>query len=119
MSNLQSPTKLTEFAPLQPEEKKEGVSQFISKFFKLGRSAPEPTPAVPEPITDNTSQDALPTWAIENTEATGSKKEGASNVYEVNPADGRNHINVLKRISNLLALKSNVSIIYYCIDICT
>lgn len=36
--NPQSPTKLTEFAPLSPEDSQTGVGLYISKFFTFGKS---------------------------------------------------------------------------------
>jgi hypothetical protein len=35
--NLQSPSGLTEFAPLSPEPSQPGVGFLLSKFFKLNR----------------------------------------------------------------------------------
>lgn len=96
--NLQSPTKLTEFAPLQPEEKQQGVGQFISKFFKLGRSTPT-EPSVLE-ASEDSSRDISPAREV----TSGSKDA----IYPVDVTEGRSLPNVLKRISNLLALKTNV-----------
>lgn len=104
--NLQSPTKLTEFPPLQPEEKQQGVGQFISKLFKLNKSIPE---VATNENTDNASQESLPTWAIDTASDSTNSQRDINNVYQLDPADGRNHVNVLKRISNLLALKTNVT----------
>lgn len=104
--NLQSPTKLTEFPPLQPEEKQQGVGQFISKLFKLSKPIPEVVSN--ENSTDNASQECLPTWAIDTASDSANSQRDINNVYQLDPADGRNHVNVLKRISNLLALKTNV-----------
>lgn len=96
--NLQSPTKLTEFAPLQPEEKQQGVGQFISKFFKLNRSAPA-EPSVLE-ANEDSSRDISPARDVSS-----SSKD---TIYPVDVTEGRSLPNVLKRISNLLALKTNV-----------
>ncbi|XP_066249810.1 1-phosphatidylinositol 3-phosphate 5-kinase isoform X1 [Euwallacea similis] len=97
--NLQSPTKLTEFAPLQQEEKPQSVGQFISNFFKRSR-------ANDQPDSDNGSsaQEAVPTWAEETVQCLDSP---VPNMYLVDLNEGRNLPNVLKRISNLLALKTN------------
>lgn len=105
--NLQSPTKLTEFAPLQPEERPQSVGQLISKFFKF-KPSPEPPPAaeITVPVDDG-SQDSLPAWAVET--IADSAEKDIANVYQVDPTDGRIHVNVLKRITNLLALKTSVS----------
>lgn len=104
--NLQSPTKLTEFAPLQPEEKQQSVGQFITKFFKLSRT-PVSGEHTPVDNSDNLSQESLPTWAIDTSDTSSNTKE--SGVYPVDITEGRSLPNVLKRISNLLALKSTVS----------
>lgn len=111
--NLQSPTKLTEFAPLQPEEKQQGVTQFISKIFKLNRSTnnTEHHVNVPENSSEKLLQESLPAWAIETTsESENSQNE---NSYSVDMGEGRSLPNVLKRISSLLALKSSVSMTYH------
>lgn len=104
--NLQSPTKLTEFAPLQPEEKPQSVGQLISKFFKINKTTTEETThQQPNNNADNISQESLPTWAID-VASDYSKRESPDFTNEVN--EGRRLPNVLKRISDLLALKSNV-----------
>lgn len=111
--NLQSPTKLTEFAPLQPEERQQSVGQFISRFFKLGRSSPgeEQSPAVSETSSD-VSQELVPSWAVDaNVEASEKTRKQQESYYEVDVTEGRSLPNVLKRISNLLVLKSTVSLI--------
>lgn len=116
--NLQSPTKLTEFAPLQPEERQQSVGQFISRFFKLGRSSPgeEQSLAVSESVSD-VSQEILPTWAAD-TSVEGSEKTRNEAYYEVDVTEGRSLPNVLKRISNLLVLKSTVSSIVLVLSCC-
>lgn len=103
--NLQSPTKLTEFAPLQPEEKQQGVGQFFTKFFGLAKT-PVSGEQTPADSADNVSQESLPTWAIDTLESGSCSKDS---VYSVDITEGRSLPNVLKRISNLLALKSTVS----------
>lgn len=106
--NLQSPTKLTEFAPLQPEEKPQTVGQLISNFFKINKSTAQVEQT--DEILNNDSQESLPNWAINSTAETYVGKESTANVYNVDVNEGRSLPNVLKRISNLLALKSTVSI---------
>lgn len=116
--NLQSPTKLTEFAPLQPEEKPQSVGQFISKFFKLTKSNNDGTSSQSlqqqqQPVDNNiddSSQEALPAWAIDTVSEGSNSEKDLSKVYQVDPTEGRTHVNVIKRISNLLALKSSVSL---------
>lgn len=106
--NLQSPTKLTEFAPLQPEERQQGVGQFISKFFKITRT-PVSGEQTPVESVDDLSQESLPTWAVDASESSSSSKD----VYSVDFSEGRSLPNVLKRISNLLAQKSSVSFCFF------
>lgn len=101
--NLQSPTKLTEFAPLQSEEKQQGVGQFISKFFKLSRSTPT-EPSVLE-ASEDSSRDISPAREV----CSGTKDA----IYPVDVTEERSLPNVLKRISNLLALKTNVCYVHY------
>lgn len=105
--NLQSPTKLTEFAPLQSEgSKPQTVGQFITSIFKKARNV-IPEDAVP--VNTQTNQESLPNWAIESNAARGYIEKEALPVYNLDVNDGRSLPNVLKRISNLLALKSTVS----------
>lgn len=106
--NLQSPTKLTEFAPLQPEgNKPQTVGQFISSIFKKAKNViPE------EVVTENidTNQESLPNWAVDSITDPGYKEKENFAVYCVDINEGRSLPNVLRRISNLLALKSTVSL---------
>ncbi|EFA00380.1 1-phosphatidylinositol 3-phosphate 5-kinase [Tribolium castaneum] len=97
--NLQSPTKLTEFAPIQTEEKPQTVGQFITKIFKFnkGPNSEEQNSGL-TPNSDNVSQESLPTWAIES--------DSSATPFHVDVNEGRSLPNVLKRISNLLALKT-------------
>lgn len=108
--NLQSPTKLTEFAPLQPEtHKSQSVGQFLSSFFKKNKNTVPEEPS--NGNSESTSQESLPSWAVDSSIDTQYKeKEQLSDVYTVDVNEGRSLPNVLKRISNLLALKSTVSI---------
>ncbi|XP_044763369.1 1-phosphatidylinositol 3-phosphate 5-kinase [Coccinella septempunctata] len=96
--NMNSPSKLTEFAPLKTEEKTQTVGEIISRFFKLGNPfATEEQNTLPN---DASSQD-LPSW-VDTTEVLSNEIP-----YNVDITEGRSLPNVLKRISNLLALKSN------------
>lgn len=107
--NLQSPTKLTEFAPLQPEaNKSQSVGQFLSSFFKKNKNAVPEEPNIES--TESINQESLPSWAVDSPIDTHFKEnEHISDVYTVDVNEGRSLPNVLKRISNLLALKSTVS----------
>ncbi|XP_018563541.1 putative 1-phosphatidylinositol 3-phosphate 5-kinase [Anoplophora glabripennis] len=102
--NLQSPTKLTEFAPLQPEERPQSVGQLISNFFKITKNTTQ-VEQTSETL-DNDGQESLPNWAINSSVEAYAGKESTANVYNVDVNEGRSLPNVLKRISNLLALKS-------------
>lgn len=106
--NLQSPTKLTEFAPLQPEGvKPQSVGQFISNIFKKAKNV------IPEEViaeNTDTNQESLPNWAVESSTEREFKEKEPLAEYNGNLIEGRSLPNVLKRISNLLALKSTVSI---------
>lgn len=108
--NLQSPTKLTEFAPLQPEEKQQGVTQFISKLFKLNRSINNTHSTEHVNVLENTNekllQESLPAWAIE-TSSDNEASQGDS-PYSIDLGEGRSLPNVLKRITSLL--KSSVGV---------
>ncbi|XP_045464624.1 1-phosphatidylinositol 3-phosphate 5-kinase [Harmonia axyridis] len=96
--NLNSPSKLTEFAPLKTEEKSQSVGEFISRLFKLSNPfTSEEQSTIPS---DASSQD-LPSW-VDTTETMCNEIP-----YNVDLNEGRSLPNVLKRISNLLALKSN------------
>lgn len=105
--NLQSPSGLTEFAPLSPEPSQPGVGFLLSKFFKLNRgelvtdfNAPSPA-VVPSNIpvqADWQSADGLERDDIGSDELVTQ--------FPVDVGEGRSLPNVLKRISNLLALKS-------------
>lgn len=108
--NLQSPTKLTEFAPLQSEEKQQSVGQFITKLFKLNKNLSSPdgnTSCDLQKSYDRGSQESLPSWALET--ASNSIQHNSDLDYQVNIIRERSLPNVLKRISNLIALKNTVS----------
>ncbi|CAG9857457.1 unnamed protein product [Phyllotreta striolata] len=102
--NLQTPTKLTEFGPIQAEDPKPAsVSQFLANFFWKKTSSEDPNGDKSDATSDN-----LPSWAVETASNSPNQPDApASNVYEVDLNEGRSLPNVLKRISNLLALKSS------------
>lgn len=113
--NFSCKTKLTEFAPLASEEKEQGVGHLISKIFKFGKSAitGESSFSQDNTVSDNVSQlsqESFSSWSAENAETSSSKTDTTQTFqYNVDVNEGRNLPNVLKRISNLLALKSTVS----------
>ncbi|CAH1099797.1 unnamed protein product [Psylliodes chrysocephalus] len=103
--NLQTATKLTEFGPLQSEDSKPAsVGQFLANFFWRKNGNPEENPTGEK--TDSISE-SLPTWAADTVSDTPYNIAESSNVYDVDVNEGRSLPNVLKRISNLLALKSS------------
>uniref|UniRef100_A0AAR5PNH8 1-phosphatidylinositol-3-phosphate 5-kinase n=1 Tax=Dendroctonus ponderosae TaxID=77166 RepID=A0AAR5PNH8_DENPD len=97
--NLQSLTKLTEFAPLQQEEKPQGVGKILSKFFKISK-----TEHVQNSDNNTASSEGGSTW---DKDSTTPSDASSPNIYPVDLDEGRSLPNVLKRISNLLALKTN------------
>ncbi|KAG5896372.1 hypothetical protein JTB14_005849 [Gonioctena quinquepunctata] len=100
--NLESSTKLTEFAPLQSEDTKpQSVGQFFSSFFKKKTVVPEDNS---NENTDSTPE-SLPNWAVDPSIDTKSVEK--ESLYAVDANEGRSLPNVIKRISNLLALKSS------------
>lgn len=104
--NLQSPTKLTEFAPIQIEDaKSQTVGQFLSSLFRRNKTSPQ------EEFneTSESSSETLPNWAVDSPEDPPCNDNQTAPVYTVDITEGRSLPNVLKRISNLLALKSTVS----------
>lgn len=115
--NFRSQTKLTEFAPLAPEEKEQGVGHLISKIFKFGKNAitgdtstAQSTTQEPSASADTVSQESFSSWSnVDCPETTKPPDNGQNLQYNVDVNEGRNLPNVLKRISNLLALKSTVS----------
>ena len=107
--NLQSPTKLTEFAPLQSDQKSQNVSNLISKFLNLYRTnvSEHSTCTIEDSTGDvSLSQENLPTWAIDNG---SSSSENGLNMNSYNDVKNERSLpNIVRRIGNLLALKSNV-----------
>ncbi|KAK9877229.1 hypothetical protein WA026_016976 [Henosepilachna vigintioctopunctata] len=97
--HLKTTTKLTEFAPLQVEEKPQTVGYFISKLFKFGKT-----------LTGEEQQNVTPSEASSQDLSSWEEVSNNSNnevPYIVDIHEGRSLPNVLKRISNLLALKTN------------
>lgn len=105
MSNREeTPLKLTEFAPIDEDEKQSTVSQYLSSFFsKFSRNSKD--------------EDRV----AKNEDPTGDN----ASIVSVDPipgpedlSEGRTLPNVMKRLSNLLALKNTVSnptIVHLCI----
>uniref|UniRef100_A0A1B6GL53 Uncharacterized protein n=1 Tax=Cuerna arida TaxID=1464854 RepID=A0A1B6GL53_9HEMI len=116
--NLQSPTALTEFAPLSPEpDDSPGISQLLTKLFKRSsNNAPAETkqPQPTEAAARTELPDVIETRWQDNPEFNKEPHSDSSSLsggdqYRLEVTEGRSLPNVLKRISNLLALKSSVS----------
>lgn len=112
--NLSSRTKLTEFAPLAPEESEQGVGHLISKLFKLGKnyvnssvSNLQDSPG----LGDDESQDSISSWSTveASAENVSDTKDDSGPSYQYVVGEGRNLSNVIKWINNLTALRSSVS----------
>ncbi|XP_066582542.1 1-phosphatidylinositol 3-phosphate 5-kinase isoform X2 [Prorops nasuta] len=108
--NMNSPSKLTEFAPLSPEENQPGVASYFSKFFNFSRSTNNQnletndfTPNEEQSLPDSESWRKV--GALDKTPEDNSVTIN----YPLDTCEGRSLPNVLKRISNIVALKSNDS----------
>ncbi|KAK6645654.1 hypothetical protein RUM43_001934 [Polyplax serrata] len=113
--NLDSTSELTEFAPLSPEDKSSFGLSGISKFFKLGRECYDNLfhktgGDTQEKEKDNGDGKTENDWQPPS----GSGETGANGnlEYPITISEGRSLPNVLKRISNLVALK-NVGLTSY------
>lgn len=100
--NLEPANKLTEFGRLE-DPKPNTVGQCLANFFWKKNVAIEET----NPEKSDTVSDSLPTWAADVVPDNSYTPQESSNVYDVDINEGRSLPNVLKRISNLLALKSS------------
>ncbi|KAK7868872.1 hypothetical protein R5R35_014195 [Gryllus longicercus] len=131
--NLESSTQLTEFAPLSPEPHQPAVGLFLSRIFKFNRggSPPESAPAAEGAGARGGAENNGGAWAaaaaggggggraVSEPPSAGASPPAAATPpppapapdgappFPVDAADGRSLPNVLKRISNLLALKSS------------
>lgn len=102
------PLTLTEFAPIDDEEKQSTVGQYISNFFSKFTRGPSnvdssPTIESPDESQSNEVNQDLSSASIDS--------DAAASNTPVALVEGRSVLNpnVLKRISNLLALKNTVS----------
>ncbi|XP_020286766.1 1-phosphatidylinositol 3-phosphate 5-kinase isoform X2 [Pseudomyrmex gracilis] len=104
--NMNSPSKLTEFAPLSPEEN-QPVGSLFSRFFNFTRNSPNASDPTVSSNNDECSSSDLDSWnQQENTEQI-SNDDSTSMINFSLDTEGRSLPNVLKRISNILALKSS------------
>ncbi|XP_074111998.1 1-phosphatidylinositol 3-phosphate 5-kinase fab1 isoform X2 [Cotesia typhae] len=112
--NINSPTKLTEFAPLSPQEKQPVVASLIEKFFSFTRNVPDnPEPGasvsaeISPSVDDQSSSGDSGSWRVDSSEKTPEDSSSSSMAFNLDASEGRSLPNVLKRISNIVALKSN------------
>ncbi|XP_015119945.1 1-phosphatidylinositol 3-phosphate 5-kinase [Diachasma alloeum] len=107
--NMNSPTKLTEFAPLSPENNQPVVASLFSKFFSFGKSATgSETPAVSPKDEDRSSSGDSESWKqLDSLEKTPEDDTSTQMSFPLDATEGRSLPNVLKRISNIVASKSS------------
>ncbi|XP_011694487.1 PREDICTED: 1-phosphatidylinositol 3-phosphate 5-kinase-like [Wasmannia auropunctata] len=104
--NMNSPSKLTEFAPLSPEESQPVVASLFSKFFSFTRNSANDS-TVSSNNDERSSSDSESWKQSESTEQTPDDDSGSIINFPLDTSEGRSLPNVLKRISNIVALKSN------------
>lgn len=114
--NLHSKTALTEFARNFDEDPKDTVlSKLVNKIYVACNNASQ-DPSMPGPLEEAQSDDVPSTSASEassislpssNSDANEPAKQDEAQVveYQVDTTLGRTPLNVIKRISNLLAMK--------------
>ncbi|EZA56689.1 Putative 1-phosphatidylinositol-3-phosphate 5-kinase [Ooceraea biroi] len=106
--NMNSPSKLTEFAPLSPEESQPGVASLFSKFFNFTRNSPSINDSTVSSNNDERSSSDSESWKqSESMEQTPDDDSTSMMNFPLDSSEGRSLPNVLKRISNIVALKSN------------
>ncbi|KAL0116123.1 hypothetical protein PUN28_011173 [Cardiocondyla obscurior] len=105
--NMNSPSKLTEFAPLSPEESQPVVASLFSKFFSFTRNTVNDSTVSSN--NDERSSSDSESWkqCSESTEQTPDDDSTSIINFPLDTSEGRSLPNVLKRISNIVALKSN------------
>nr|XP_034189980.1 1-phosphatidylinositol 3-phosphate 5-kinase [Osmia lignaria] len=106
--NMNSPSKLTEFAPLSPEESQPVVASLFSKFFSFTRSSQNVDDSTISSTNEEQSSSDSESWKqSESTEKTPEDDSSSMMNFPLDTREGRSLPNVLKRISNIVALKSN------------
>ncbi|XP_076280826.1 1-phosphatidylinositol 3-phosphate 5-kinase fab1 isoform X3 [Lasioglossum baleicum] len=106
--NINSPYKLTEFAPLSPEESQPVVASLFSKLFSFTRSSQNVDDATVSSAKEEQSSSDSESWKqSESTEKTPEDDSTSMMNFPLDTREGRSLPNVLKRISNIVALKSN------------
>ncbi|XP_023248602.1 1-phosphatidylinositol 3-phosphate 5-kinase [Copidosoma floridanum] len=107
--NMNSPTKLTEFAPLSPEEGPPVVASIFSKIFSFAKSSPPSNSQPTSPSKEEPSPvPSADTWKQPESNKKSPMDDNTSMMsYSLDASEGRSLPNVLKRISNIVASKSN------------
>ncbi|XP_044009254.1 1-phosphatidylinositol 3-phosphate 5-kinase isoform X2 [Aphidius gifuensis] len=113
--NVNSPTKMTEFAPLNSEENQPVVSSLFSKIFNFGKNTsnnnnPDCSTSSPKDDEQSSSGDSeswKQTDSREKTPDDDSSTSSLASTFPVGSNEGRSLPNVLKRISNIVASKSS------------
>ncbi|XP_033208545.1 putative 1-phosphatidylinositol 3-phosphate 5-kinase [Belonocnema kinseyi] len=107
--NMSSPSKLTEFAPLSPEESQPVVASIFSKIFNFTKSTVQVDDSATSPNNDehSSSGDSESWKQSESAEKTPEDDSSSIMNFSLDTNEGRSLPNVLKRISNIVALKSS------------
>ncbi|KAI4492050.1 hypothetical protein M0802_010058 [Mischocyttarus mexicanus] len=106
--NMNSPSKLTEFAPLSPEESQPVVASLFSKFFSFTRSPQNVDGSIIFPNNDEQSSSDSDSWKqSESTEKTPEEDSSSIINFPLDTHEGRSLPSVLKRIRNIVASKSS------------
>ena len=101
--SLESPTKLTEFAPLHPESPQNvGIRSTFARWFGINNKTSSPPPAAIGTIKEGQPFDCVPDEAAAICESVDSSISTSSTATYT---EGRNLVSVLTRVSNLLAQK--------------
>ncbi|XP_003403346.2 1-phosphatidylinositol 3-phosphate 5-kinase [Bombus terrestris] len=107
--NMNSPSKLTEFAPLSPEESQPVVASLFSKFFNFTKGSQNVDDSTISSTTneEQSSSDSESWKQSESTEKSPEDDSSSMMNFPLDTREGRSLPNVLKRISNIVALKSS------------
>jgi 1-phosphatidylinositol-3-phosphate 5-kinase len=114
--NLHNTSVLTEFARNFEEDQSETViSKLVNKIYEacnnvnadIGGTSTTQQPQSPQNEDDNseTSSSASIPSSLSSSTPVDQKKEQSPTVYQVDTSQGRTSLNVIKRISNLIALR--------------
>lgn len=119
--NLHNISALTEFARNFEEDQSETViSKLVNKIYEacnnvnadIGGTSISPqqqqqtqTSQNEDDNSENSSSESIPSSSLSSSTALDQKKEQTPTVYQVDTSQGRTSLNVIKRISNLIALR--------------